>query len=192
MKYQTVMVAAGLVAILGCLDPPEMVPMTPPGVELKRMPPIPEGKGAQAIGEQPAQVAAQSTDEVLSKAMSPPTKVGETRKTASGLEYSTLKEGTGAEAKPGMAVLIHFKSMYTDGREFENSRTDNEPTSFRLGAGMMMKGIDEGVAGMRVGEIRKLMIPGRLAYVAESKKGVPPNTPIIVEVELLVAKEMAN
>jgi len=109
--------------------------------------------------------------------------------TKSGLKYEDLKEGTGAEAKKGDTVEVHYTGTLTNGKKFDSSLDRNEPFSFKLGAGMVIKGWDEGVAGMKVGGKRKLMIPPELGYGARGAGNViPPNAELIFEVELLKIK----
>jgi FKBP-type peptidyl-prolyl cis-trans isomerase len=190
MRFRSGVVALGLAAMLGCLDPPDITPVGPPGVELKRMPVIPEGEAATALGEGATQTAKQQPDALTVNAMSLPTPVGETKTTESGLQYSTLKEGTGAEAKPGQVVSIHYVGTFPDGKKFDSSRdhTPPEPLQFKLGTGQVVPGMDEGVAGMRVGERRKLNIPPGLAYGSKGNAKIPPNTPLVFDVELVDAQ----
>jgi len=109
--------------------------------------------------------------------------------TKSGLKYEDLKEGTGAEAKKGDTVEVHYTGWLTNGKKFDSSLDRNEPFSFKLGAGMVIKGWDEGVAGMKVGGKRKLMIPPELGYGARGAGNViPPNAELVFEVELLKIK----
>jgi FKBP-type peptidyl-prolyl cis-trans isomerase len=103
-----------------------------------------------------------------------------------GLIKEDLVEGTGAEAKAGQRVTVHYRGTLTDGREFDASYNRNEPFTFNLGAGQVIKGWDEGVAGMKEGGKRKLTIPPALGYGARGAGGViPPNATLVFEVELL-------
>jgi FKBP-type peptidyl-prolyl cis-trans isomerase len=110
--------------------------------------------------------------------------------TKSGLKYVELKEGTGDEAKTGQIVEVHYTGWLKDGTKFDSSKDRNEPFKFPLGAGRVIKGWDEGVAGMKVGGKRKLIIPSELGY---GKRGagnvIPPDAELTFEVELLGIKK---
>ena len=107
-------------------------------------------------------------------------------KTSSGLVIDTVKEGAGAEAKSGGQVTVHYVGTLTNGKKFDSSRDRGEGFSFSLGAGEVIKGWDEGVAGMKIGGVRKLTIPPELAYGARGFPPViPPNSTLVFEVELL-------
>ena len=107
-------------------------------------------------------------------------------KTASGLVVDTLKEGAGKEAKAGANVTVHYVGTLTNGKKFDSSRDRGEGLTFALGAGEVIRGWDEGVAGMKVGGVRKLTIPPELAYGAGGFPPViPPNSTLLFEVELL-------
>jgi FKBP-type peptidyl-prolyl cis-trans isomerase len=111
---------------------------------------------------------------------------GKPTKTASGLQYWELKKGTGAVAKAGQTVKVHYTGWLTDGKKFDSSVDRNEPFEFKLGAGMVIKGWDEGVAGMKVGGKRQLRIPPDLGYGAHGAGGaIPPNATLVFDVELL-------
>lgn len=104
----------------------------------------------------------------------------------SGLKYIDEKEGAGDVAKKGDRVAVHYTGRLKDGTKFDSSRDRNEPFAFRLGAGEVIKGWDEGVAGMKVGGQRKLIIPPELGY-GERGAGrvIPPNAELHFDVELL-------
>jgi FKBP-type peptidyl-prolyl cis-trans isomerase FkpA len=110
--------------------------------------------------------------------------------TASGLIYDDKVVGTGAEAKGGQRVSVHYTGWLfyggERGKKFDSSKDRGEPFDFPLGAGHVIKGWDEGVAGMKVGGTRLLTIPPQLGYGARGAGGViPPNATLIFEVELL-------
>ena len=116
-----------------------------------------------------------------------PTKVtGKPTKLPDGLEYWDIKEGTGPAAKKGDKVKVHYTGWLTDGKKFDSSVDRNDPFIFTLGAGQVIKGWDEGVAGMKVGGKRQLRIPAELGYGSRGAGGViPPNATLIFDVDLL-------
>lgn len=106
--------------------------------------------------------------------------------TASGLQYEILRPGQGAVAESGQMVQVHYTGRFEDGKKFDSSVDRGQPFEFPLGAGRVIPGWDEGVAGMKVGEKRRLIIPGKLGYGPRGMAGViPPNATLIFEVELL-------
>ena len=119
-----------------------------------------------------------------------PTKVeGKPVKTASGLEYWDIKQGTGGTAVSGMVVKVHYTGWLENGKKFDSSVDRGEPFEFPLGAHRVIKGWDEGVAGMKVGGKRQLRIPPDLGYGARGAGGaIPPNATLIFDVELLATK----
>ena len=110
----------------------------------------------------------------------------DTIKTPSGLVIEELVAGSGAVAAAGQRVSVHYTGWLTDGKKFDSSRDRGEPFAFPLGRGQVIRGWDEGVAGMKVGGKRKLTIPPALGYGARGAGGViPPNATLVFEVELL-------
>lgn len=110
--------------------------------------------------------------------------------TPTGLQYEDTTEGTGPVATKGQSVTVHYTGwLYNNaiqGAKFDSSKDRNDPFVFHLGAGMVIRGWDEGVAGMKVGGTRTLVIPAELGYGARGAGGViPPNATLKFDVELL-------
>ena len=106
--------------------------------------------------------------------------------TPSGLQYKDIVIGTGAIPQSGQNVVVHYTGKLTDGTKFDSSLDRNQPFSFRIGAGQVIKGWDEGLSTMRVGGKRQLTIPPDLGYGARGAGGViPPNATLVFDVELL-------
>jgi peptidylprolyl isomerase len=105
------------------------------------------------------------------------------------LLIETLRPGDGAEAIAGKSVTVHYVGTLTSGSTFDSSRSRGQGFTFRLGAGMVIAGWDQGVAGMKVGELRKLTIPPEMGYGDRGYPPViPPKSTLIFEVELLSVK----
>lgn len=103
-----------------------------------------------------------------------------------GLQIEELRPGDGTEARAGNSVTVHYVGTLTNGKKFDSSRDRGKGFTFRLGAGQVIAGWDQGVAGMRIGQIRKLTIPPELAYGADGFGDViPPQSTLVFEVELL-------
>ena len=106
--------------------------------------------------------------------------------TDSGLQYVVIAEGDGAQPQAGQRVFVHYVGTLEDGTKFDSSRDRGRPFDFTIGQGQVIKGWDEGVGDMKVGDRRKLIIPPELGYGARGAGGViPPNATLIFDVELL-------
>lgn len=109
--------------------------------------------------------------------------------TPSGLQYQEITEGTGATPRSGHTVSVHYTGWLADGKKFDSSRDRGQPLEFVLGRGQVIKGWEEGMATMKVGGKRKLIIPPALGYGSGGFGSViPPNATLTFEVELLEAK----
>ena len=102
-----------------------------------------------------------------------------------GLKIQDEKVGTGSAVKSGDTVVINYKGTLTNGKQFDSSYDRNEPFTTQIGVGQVIKGWDEGVVGMKVGGKRKLTIPPSLGYGDQSMPGIPANSTLIFEVELV-------
>ena len=109
--------------------------------------------------------------------------------TKSGLRYVEVKEGAGDVARAGDTVEVHYTGKLKDGTKFDSSLDRNKPIQFRLGTGMVIKGWDEGIAGMKVGGKRKLMIPPELGYGSRAVGPIPANSELFFDVELVKVKK---
>jgi FKBP-type peptidyl-prolyl cis-trans isomerase len=108
------------------------------------------------------------------------------KKTPSGLRLQDLAEGQGKEATAGRQVSVHYTGWLPNGEKFDSSRDRGQPFGFTLGAGQVIAGWDEGVAGMKVGGRRKLVIPPHLGYgTAGAPPDIPPGATLVFDVELL-------
>jgi FKBP-type peptidyl-prolyl cis-trans isomerase len=124
----------------------------------------------------------------FARAQDGPTKVeGKPTKMASGLEFFDIKVGAGEVAVKGKPVSVHYTGWLITGKKFDSSLDRGKPFPFTLGAGQVIKGWDEGVAGMKVGGKRQLRIPPDLAYGSRGVGNglIPPNSALIFDVELL-------
>jgi FKBP-type peptidyl-prolyl cis-trans isomerase len=116
----------------------------------------------------------------------PPPVNGEPVVTPGGLQYIEIVQGTGDQARNGQTVKVHYTGWLTNGTKFDSSKDHGQPFTFSLGAGNVIKGWDQGVAGMRVGGQRRLIIPPDLGYGARGYPPViPENATLVFDVELL-------
>jgi peptidylprolyl isomerase len=116
----------------------------------------------------------------------PPSVAGEPTVTPSGLQYIDIEVGSGEQPQAGQTVVTHYTGWLADGTKFDSSVDRGQPFSFTLGAGRVIEGWDEGVATMRVGGKRRLIIPPELAYgESGASPNIPPNAELIFDVELI-------
>ncbi len=129
---------------------------------------------------------ASATPEPRVSATPEPKPLGPEVKSKTGLRYLVFKKGTGAVAKKGSRVYVHYTGTLENGRKFDSSRDRGVPIDFMLGSGQVIQGWDEGLEGMKVGERRKLIIPPKLGY-GEQGFGqlIPPNSTLLFDVELV-------
>lgn len=109
------------------------------------------------------------------------------------LQIIDIKPGNGDEAMDGKKVSVHYTGTLTDGTKFDSSKDRDAPFVFTLGSGMVIAGWDTGVKGMKVGGVRKLVIPSHLGYGSRSVGTViPPNATLLFEIELLKVEDPSN
>lgn len=140
------------------------------------------------VAEAPAADAAPEENATDTAATSEDSTVSEenTITTESGLQYIDIEEGTGEMPETGQTVTVHYTGTLENGLKFDSSVDRGQPFNFKIGVGQVIKGWDEGVATMRVGGKRQLIIPSELGYGARGAGGViPPNATLIFDVELL-------
>lgn len=185
--WLTRLVAAGLAGLMlvGCDSPPDIGPIAPPGAEVPRKSPDTEPSQAQGEMASPAIQPKTAPMQVVEYTPAVPTAKGETRTTADGVKYETLKPGTGPELKAGQTAQFLYVGKLADGKIFEDrSRRTNRPEMLSLSD--KTKGWREALPGMHVGEVRKLTVPPELAYGAKGRPPeIPPNATLIYEVELV-------
>jgi len=175
----------------GCQEPTEIIPAELPGTTTPRVPP-PGEKEPEALGEPAMQRPADPNMKLAAAGTtSPPTEVGETKTTPSGVKYETLKPGAGVEARPGQTVTVNYTGTLSDGKVFDSTRKGDKdvPATFQIASGSLIAGWVEGVPGMKVGERRKLTIPPGLAYGSQGQPPtIPPDATLTFEIELLEIK----
>lgn len=173
-------------ALTGCEEPQDIVPVTPPGANIPRTSPDKEPAAAQ--GEMAAAGLASQTESIKAGNYTPaaPTAKGQTKTTANGIKYETLREGTGPEAKPGQSVRVHYIGKLENGEVFDTTRSGGPPRLITIGDKDQIKMWLEAVPGMKVGEIRKMSVPPAMGYGMKGKPpAVPPHATLVFEVELI-------
>jgi FKBP-type peptidyl-prolyl cis-trans isomerase FkpA len=133
-----------------------------------------------------AQTAAKKPAPARPNTAAPAKVTGDGVKTASGLQYWDIRVGNGDLAKEGSHVRVHYTGWLTTGKKFDSSVDAGKPFDFTLGNGEVIKGWEEGVAGMKIGGKRQLRIPPELAYGEKGYPGaIPPNATLIFDIQLL-------
>lgn len=202
MRFKAVLMLAAFVLISGCgnksmdgdgdgvPDSKDKCPNSPPGCQV-------DANGC----EQPGETAQPPENQGAEAVQPPPTPVdtgipqvaGDTVTTPSGLKYIEMKVGEGEAPQAGDLVQAHYTGWLTDGKKFDSSRDRGQAFMFPLGMGRVIKGWDEGIASMKVGGRRLLIIPSTLGYGANGAANViPPNATLIFDVELLGVQKPAS
>jgi FKBP-type peptidyl-prolyl cis-trans isomerase len=191
MKIGHIRIAGVVVGIAlgGCGEPADLVPVTPPGAYVPKV--SPDADPAQALGETAPSTntggAAEAKKSTTATKPALATAKGETKTTAGGVKYETLKEGTGPELQSGQKAKMNYEGKLEDGTIFDSTRRSQPsiPRTFSIGVGTLIKGWDEAIPGMKVGEVRKLTIPPQMGYGKSGKGEIPPDSTLIFEVELV-------
>lgn len=193
MRVQSVMAVAAIILIAGCgsntvdsdgdgiVDKLDKCPNSPPGC-------IVDSNGCEVEAEMADESSGvpQETGQTEPTDSGIPQVAGDTVTTKSGLKYVDMTVGTGATPAVGQIVQAHYTGWLTDGKKFDSSRDRGQTFPFPLGMGRVIPGWDEGIASMKVGGRRLLIIPSNLGYGARGAGGViPPNATLIFDVELL-------
>lgn len=140
---------------------------------------------SNASGGSSATTTTGSGSSVSATTTTPPSAAQETT-LPGGLKYQDVTVGTGAEATPGKRVTVHYTGWLTDGTKIDSSVDRGQPYTITLGAGEVIQGWDQGIAGMKVGGKRKLTIPHQLAYGPSGRPPVvPPSATLLFDIELL-------
>lgn len=182
--------AFGILAMLlpGCGDPGPILPVTPPGAVIPRH--VPEDQVAEALGEtsiqSPRATRTAAGAELYPPA--PPTELGETKTLDGGVTYETLEAGTGDEFRSGRIAVIHYEGKLDDGTVFDSSKSRGAPAEFAFGSGRLIDGWEMAVPGMKVGEVRKIVVPPEKGYGEQDKGNIPPNSTLVFTVELVGIK----
>ncbi len=183
------LLSLSLLSLVGCTNPPapsisETSTAVTVDTSANSPAPTPAASETPAASKTPAASATPGAVPGMSgKPAAPPVT------TKTGLKYQIFKKGNGAVAKAGQTVSVHYTGFLTDGSKFDSSVDRGQPFDFGLGQGAVIAGWDEGVAGMKVGEKRKLTIPANLAYGDNSPApSIPPGSILIFDVELLGVK----
>jgi FKBP-type peptidyl-prolyl cis-trans isomerase FkpA len=177
-----------LLASAGCQRPEQAPPPPPSELPVKVADAEPAAE-EQTVEEQPVQDTAGESDAVrAARSLGTPTD-SLVVTTASGLQYIDVKVGDGTPAKAADHVSVHYTGWLVNGSKFDSSKDRGQPFEFPLGAGRVIKGWDEGVAGMQPGGVRKLIIPSDLGYGPRGAgAAIPPNATLIFEVDFLGAR----
>jgi len=172
----------GVVALAGCKAAPKPASTANPAGQAQAQTPADQNAGATS---QDQGAPAQEAQQIAPQLSAPGKKVKDVTK----LVIKDQKVGTGAEALSGHAVLVHYTGWLTDGTLFDSSLNSGQPFQFTLGAGQVIKGWDQGVAGMKVGGVRQLIIPSAMGYgPAGSPPQIPGGATLVFEVQLLATQ----
>lgn len=174
-----------VVTVIGCGEPPQILPAAPPGIEVTEVaPPQNADDAPSAIGES-AITAKRLGENKPPVNLTPPPGTSPDDAAKAGLKVETLTEGKGDGAKVGQKVSVHYTGKLASGSTFDSS-VGRQPFVFTIGEGSVIKGWDAGLQGMKVGEKRRLTIPSEYGY---GKRGsgakIPPDSTLVFDLELL-------
>jgi len=144
--------------------------------------------GAQDKGKQPKKEQVEKESKKTQKPKPKKIKVNQEYTTASGLKYRVTELGKGKQVEPGDKVSVHYTGKLTNGTKFDSSKDRNQPFSFKVGAGQVIRGWDEGLALLKVGDKATFVIPPDLGYGDRDMGSIPPLSTLVFEIEVLDAK----
>lgn len=177
--------SATLILAIGCSNPPADTPRTVATETAAAATSAAEPSRPSQLETHEGHTTATSTEATMDTFSIPKELVT----TPSGLQYSVERLGSGPRPKPGQTVSVHYTGWLTDGTKFDSSRDRGAPLEFPVGRGRVIKGWDEAIGDMRVGEKRTLVIPPSLGYGPRGAGGViPPNATLVFKVELVDVK----
>lgn len=173
----------------GCGDPGQIVAVTPPGAVIPKH--VPEDQTAEALGESAnlaprAGAGGAASAELYPPA--PPTEPGETKTLEGGVSYETIRAGTGDEFRSGRVGVMNYEGKLDDGTVFATTKSRGVPAEFAFGSGRLIAGWEMAVPGMKVGEVRKIVVPPEMGYKDQDMGKIPPNSTLTFEVELVGIK----
>ena len=188
MRHRAWWLSGLLLATSACGPPPRTTQALPPGVDPSALATTNPDDVAEATGENPQErLQARKPHKAAPKEPNtpPPVTAIEQRTLPTGVTVQIVQPGSGPTVQKGQGVDVHYTGWVDGGQKFDSSRERDTLYRFTLGTGDVIKGWDEGVEGMKVGERRRLTIPPALGYGTQKLANIPPNSTLIFDIELI-------